>query len=217
MTTTERDLLVLHSAFAVLAVVVLLPSGPVGWRTAGLLLIYDVALVWLARTRRDRELMRLWVFAAVLSIWQVLPDAFLVEGLGTLVFPDDGFPDIGPVTGTMAALWTVPVVVVVASATAVERRHGTTAGNLAAAAAAAGVFLLGEVTLTARGVWEPRDVSRIGGVALYILPAEVLLGVVATRVFHATRFRHGLVLLPAALFVAVLYTGAAALSWLVLR
>ena len=216
VTTTQRDLVVLHVAFAVVAAVVLLPGGPVGWRSAVLLVVYDVALVVLARRRGDRELLRLWWFAAVLSLWQVLPDAFLVEGLDVLVFPDDGFPDLGPVTGVMAGLWTVPIVVVVAVATAAERRGGVRAGNLAAAAMAAVVFAGGEASLTAVGLWEARNVPQVAGVALYIVPAEVVLGVTAHRVFHAVRFRHGVAVIPATLLVSVVYTGAAGLGWLLL-
>lgn len=216
MTTTQRELVVLHVAFAVLATVVLLPGGPVGWRSAVLLVVYDVAVVTLARRRGDRELLRLWWFAAVLSLWQVLPDAFLVEGLDVLVFPDDGFPDLGPVTGVMAALWTVPIVVVVAGATAVERRGGVRAGNLAAAVIAAIVFAGGEAALTSAGLWEARNVREVAGVALYVLPAEMVLGVAAHRVFHAIRFRHAVAAVPAALLVTVVYTGAAAIGWLLL-
>lgn len=216
MTDTERDLVILHVAFAVVATAVLVLPGPLGWRTAGLVVVYDVAVVALARVRRDPELLRLWVFAAVLSVWQVLPDAFLVVGLETLAFPDDGFPDIGPVTGVMVALWTIPVVVVVAAATAAERRLGARVGNLVAAVAAAAVFVLGEVGLTAVGLWEARAVPEVGGVATYIVPAQVLFAVAAHRAFHAIRFRHPLVVLPATLLVTVVYTGAAALSWLLL-
>lgn len=217
VTATERDLVLLHVAFAFVAtLVVLVPAGPLGWRIAGLLLAYDAAVLALGRFRRDRELLRLWVFAAVLSIWQVLPDVFLVQGLDVLVFPDDGFPDIGPVTGTMAALWTVPVVAVVAAGTAAERRRGGRVGNLVAAGVAFIVFVLGEATLTAAGLWEARNVSSTAGVATYIIPAEVLLGVVALRGFHALNFRHPLVVLPVTLLVTVIYTGAAALSWLFL-
>lgn len=216
VTTVERDLAVLHAVFAVVAAVVLLIDGPLGWRIAVLLVLYDVAIVAVARRHRDVELLRLWVFAAVLSVWQVLPDVFLVEGLGTLVFPDDGFPDIGAVTGVMAALWTVPIVVVVAAGTAAERRRGSGIGNLTAGLVAAGVFVLGEMTLTSAGLWEARGVPSAGGVAAYIVPAEVLLGVAAFRTFHALRFRNPAAVLPATFLVMVFYAGAAAISWLFL-
>lgn len=216
MRSTGRELVLLHVGFLVVAGVVLLLPGPLGWRVAGLLLVYDVALLALALVRRDRELLRLWMFAAVLSVWQVIPDAFLVEGLGVLEFPPDGFPDIGPVTGTMAALWTVPVVVVVATGTAVERRYGSRAGTAAAAGAALLVFLAGELALTASGVWEAGDVPETLGVAHYILPAEVLFGVAAMRVFHGLALRPPVAVLPATFLVSVFYTGAAAVSWLAL-
>lgn len=214
--STGRELVVLHVAFVVVAGVALLLPGQIGWRVAMLLLVYDVALLALAILRRDRELLRLWVFAAVLSVWQVIPDVFLVDGLGVLAFPDDGFPNLGPVTGTMAALWTVPVVVVVAIGTAVERRYGSRAGTGAAAGAALLVFLAGELALTSAGLWQARGVPETLGVAHYILPAEILFGVSALRVFHALTLRSPVAVVPATLLVSVLYTGAAAVSWLVL-
>lgn len=216
MRSTGRELVLLHVGFVVVAGIALLLPGQIGWQVATLLLIYDVALLALAVLRRDRELLRLWVFAAVLSIWQVIPDVFLVDGLGVLAFPDDGFPDIGPVTGTMAALWTVPVVVVVAVGTAVERRYGSRAGTAAAAAAALMVFLAGELALTSAGLWQARGVPETLGVAHYILPAEILLGVCAMRVFHGLTLRPPVAVVPATFLVSVLYTGAAAVSWLAL-
>lgn len=216
MRSTARELVLLHVGFFVLAGVVLLLPGPLGWRVAGLLLVYDVALLALALVRRDRELLRLWVFAAVLSVWQVIPDVFLVEGLGSLAFPEDGFPDIGPVTGTMAALWTIPVVVVVAAGTAVERRYGGWAGTAAAAGASLLVFLGGELALTAAEVWEARGVPETFGVAHYILPAEILFGVAAMRVFHGLALRPPIAVVPATFLISVFYTGAAAVSWLFL-
>lgn len=216
MRSTGRELVLLHVGFVVVAGVALLLPGQIGWRVAALLVAYDVALLALAVLHRDRELLRLWVFAAVLSVWQILPDLFLVDGLGTLEFPADGFPDIGPVTGTMAALWTVPVVVVVAVGTAVERRYGSRTGTAAAAGAALVVFLAGEMVLTAAGLWQARGVPETLGVAHYILPAEVLFGVAAMRAFHVLALRPTIAVLPATFLVSVLYTGAAAVSWLAL-
>lgn len=215
MTRTERDLLLLHATFAAVAAVVLLMlPGALGWRVAGLIVAYDLAVIALALRRRDRQLLRLWWFAAVLSIWQVLPDAFLADGLGVLVFPPDGFPDIGPVTATMAGLWTVAIVVIVGSAVAVEERRGGAAGTVTAAVVALVVFVAAEALLTQLPIWQARNVARLGEVALYIVPAEVLLGVVAHDVFLATRDRHALIALPATLIVTLVYTGAAAVSWL---
>lgn len=213
----ERDLVVFHVAFLAVCVAVLLLPGPLGWQVAALVLLYDVGLLALAHVRQVRSLLRLWWFAAVLSVWQVLPDVFLVEGLRTLVFPPDGFPDIGPVTATMAGLWTIPMVVVVATALAVGRRRGRGARAAAAVAVGALVFVPAEAVLPELGIWEARGVTTLGNVALYIIPAEIALCVAATEAFAATRARPWWAAVPTTLFVSVFYTGAAALSWVLIE
>jgi hypothetical protein len=216
----ERDQLVLHGVFLAVAVVAMaLPAGPTtGWRVALLVAGYHAASVAVAWQREHRRWLRLWWFAAVLSVFQVLPDAVLAEGLGTLRFPEDGFPDLGPVTGHMAGLWTIPIVVIVAVADAVGRRRGERASWLAAVVAAGVVFVLAEATLTTLlPIWEPVDVTTVGGLALYILPAELFLGVAALAGARWTRDGPLLRVVPVAAVVALAYTGASAVSWLLVE
>jgi hypothetical protein len=219
VTQLERDQLVLHVAFlALAAVALLLPAGPsLGWRIALLVGVYHVATVVVARQGRHRTWLRLWWFAAVVSAFQVLPDAFLVEGLEVLAFPDDGFPDLGPVSAHMAALWTVPFVMVVAVADAVGRRLGERASWTAAMLTATVVFVTAEAVLPRIGVWVPLDVATIGTLALYIVPAEIFLGVAVLAGARWTRDGNPLRALPVAVVIALAYTGAAALSWLVVE
>jgi hypothetical protein len=212
----ERDQLAFHVAFLAVAVVaVAVPAGPTtGWRIALLVGGYHAATVALAWQRGHRRWLRLWWFAAVLSVFQVLPDAVLADGLGTLRFPADGFPDLGPVTGHMAGLWAIPVVVIVAVADAVGRRRGERASWLAAVVAAAVVFGVAELTLTTLlPIWEPVGVTTVGGLALYILPAELFLGVAVLAGARWTRDGPLLRVVPVAAVVALAYTGAATASW----
>ncbi len=130
---------------------------------------YSAALWTLARVRHDDRLLRLWLFAAVLSLWQVLPDLVLVE-VGALVFPPDGVPDIGTVTLPMAGMWAVPTVLVVLAGDEAERRRSVAAGTLVAVARRAGlVYGTAEAILPALGVWEPVGVRTVGWVAPYVL------------------------------------------------
>jgi hypothetical protein len=219
MTQLERDQLVLHAAFLLLAVVgLLLPVGPsLGWRVALLVAVYHLATLVVARQGRHRTWLRLWWFAAVTSVFQVLPDAFLVEGLEVLVFPEDGFPDLGPVSAHMAAMWTVPFVMIVAVADAVGRRLGERASWTAALLTATVVFVSAEALLPRLGVWEPVDVATIGTLALYIVPAEIFLGVAVLAGARWTRDGSPLRAVPVAAVIALAYTGAAAVSWLVVE
>ena len=76
------------------------------------------------------------------------------------------------------------------------------------------MFGVAEMLAPARGLWEPRGARELGGTALYVLPAEAVLGaavVAAARTARTTRER-----LLAAPAVALLYTGALFVSLLLL-
>jgi hypothetical protein len=67
------------------------------------------------------------------------------------------------------------------------------------------VFGVAELLAPALGLWEPRGSRELGGTALYVLPAEAVLGaavVAAARTARTTRER-----LLAAPAVALLYSG----------
>lgn len=220
MDRQERELVVLHLAFGLVAAVVLwLPGGLAqGWRIWLLLIGYDLATLAVVLIRGHSRWLRLWWFSAVTSLFQVVPDAVLVLGLGTLTFPPDGAPDLGPVTASMALMWTVPLVLILAAADAAARRRGAPAGWVAAAATALVVFVGAEALLPPLGIWEPVGVTTLGGwLALYVLPAEMLLGAAAWWGLQTTRDRPALVTFPVAAVVSLLYTGALAASWLLIE
>ena len=219
MDDTERDLIRTHVAFTVVAVVALLVPGTLaqGWRIALLVVAYHLMSVGVTLARDHRRWLRAWWFAAVLSVFQVIPDAVLAAGLGTIVFPPDGFPDIGPVTGFMAGLWTIPIVLIVMAADGMARRRGEVAGWVTSVVAAGVVFASAEAVLPPLGIWEAVGVTTIGHVALYVVPAELLLGAAAWWGVRTTRERPAWLVVPVAAVVSLLYTGALAASWLLLE
>ena len=117
----------------------------------------------------------------------------------------------------MALLWTIPTVVIVAVADAYARRRGERSGWRVAVVTAAIVFGVAEAALPHVPVWRPVGVARIGELALYILPAELFLG---AAILAGARWCRG-ARWPATLLVpgvvALAYTGAAAISWLVVE
>jgi hypothetical protein len=215
----ERDLVGFHLGFAVVAVAVLVLPGEVaqGWRLWGLLVGYDLATLAVVWGRGHRRWLRIWWFAAVTSVFQVVPDAVLAAGLGTLRFPPDGAPDLGPVTASMALMWTVPLVLIATAADAADRRRGP--GGLAGRRRRAAVVFVGaEALLPPLGIWEPVGVTTIGGwLAPYVLPPELLLGAATWWGVQVTRDRHPLLVVPVGALVSILYTGALATSWLLLE
>jgi hypothetical protein len=215
----ERDLAVFHAAFGLIAAVALAARGdvPVGVVMTTLVIVYHLATVGFARSQGHTQWLRWWGFGAVLSVFMVLPDAVLADGLGILEFPPDGVPNLGPVTVYMAGLWTIPAVLIVATAEAVAHRRGDRAAGIAAVVAAAVVFGIAEATLTLLPVWEPVGVTTVGGFAPYILLPELLLGWMIFAAARWTRTGRKRVFVPVAALVALAYTGAATVSWLLIE
>lgn len=207
MTRAWRLLLVLHVAFGVVAGVAYLVEPPArGWLLLAAAAGYVGSLLLVARSSGRREWVAWWTLLAPLSVLQVLPDWALVEVAGTLVFPDLGGPRVGDAVPLyMAGLWVPPLLLVLLLA----RRSA-----LAGAVLAVLVFGVPELLAPALGLWEPRGARQAGSTALYVLPAEAVLGaavVVAANQARTTRDR-----LLAAPAVALLYTGALFVSLLLL-
>jgi len=159
----------------------------------------------------------LWAFVLPVSVLQVLPDWFLSAALGVLVFPEDGFPKIGTVSGYMAGLWTIPLFVVVLTGRAVEARAGVVAGAWTAALTALGVFWASEETLWRVPVWHARDVATVGHAAVYVLVPEAILGAAAYDAYRLAAGRHPSTKLLRAGTVTLVYTGALAVAYLLVE
>ena len=211
----ERDAVALHVWFAVLATVVLAVPADVriGWRVALLVAAYIIAVPALAVARKHREWIGMWAFALVLSLLQVVPDRFLAEVLGTLEFPADGVPDIGEITGYMAGLWVIPLFLVLLIGRGVDTRQGRGPAYVAVLLTSAVLFIGAEQLMPELPAWRPVGVETIGNVALYIVPAELLLGVATFHAFEQSRNRWVLVRVPVAVVVMLLYLGTAVTSW----
>ncbi|MEX1163925.1 MAG: hypothetical protein WEB03_10110 [Nitriliruptor sp.] len=219
MTPLERDLVVFHAVFLTVAIAALVLRGGIdhGVVMTYAVLVYHLGSVAVSTWRGHDRWRRWWTFGAVLSVFMVLPDAVLVRGLGVLEFPPDGAPNLGPVTAYMAGLWAIPTVVIVGVAEAVAYRRGDRAAAITAALVAVVVFGVAEATLTLLPVWEPVGVTTIGGFAPYILLPEVLLGWMMFAGARWTRTGRAIAIVPVAAGIALTYTGAAAVSWLLIE
>ncbi len=208
-----------HAAFAFIAVGALVVRGevPTGVVILTLVVVYHLGTVGLARARGHRQWLRWWRFGAVLSLFMVVPDAVLAAGLGVLDFPPDGIPDLGPVTLHMAGLWTIPAVVIVAVTDAVGYRRGARAATAATLVTTLVVFAGAEATLTLLPVWEAVGVTTVGGVAVYIVLPELLLGWMIVAAVRWLRTSRPIATVPVAALVALTYTGAACAAWLLIE
>jgi hypothetical protein len=142
----------------------------------------------------------------------VLPDWFLSAELGTLVFPDTGAPFVGTVPVFMAGMWTMALFPLVLLGDAVESRGRPRAALVAVAVAGLALFWAAELLAPVIPLWEPVGVRLVGGVAAYVLPAEVVLAVAGWLLVREVdsrprvRTRAGVVLLPFC-YLGLLATG----------
>ncbi len=187
-------------------IALLLPSPAKGWAVLAVSFGGCAGLVALARAL-DRPA---WTAALgvliPISIFQLVPDWFLADALGTLRFPDTGGMRVGDVIPlAMCGMWALPLLLVVLIA-----RDGIARGALAAFV----LFLGTELAAPTAGLWKPvGDVTKVAGVALYVLPAEAVLGAATVLAVRATRDRPLGERVLAAAAVSTLYTGALALCW----
>ena len=209
-----RDAIAFHVAFALVAGATLaLPAPDLGWRLLGLVFLYSVALPTVGRMRGHVEWVPLWGFLALVSVFQVVPDAFLASVLGTLTFPDTGGPRLGATPLAMAGMWTIPLWVSLFTARQLD--GGDLRRGLWIAALVCGLVLVGaEATLWAVPIWEATGgVTMIGRVAVYVIVPEILLGATTYLAYMTTREQSWTVKLAVAGLVSLVYLGALCASY----
>ncbi|MGV3562724.1 MAG: DUF6989 domain-containing protein [Nocardioides sp.] len=203
-------LLAVHAGlFAGGAVALSLDPPAQGWGVLAVVAAYVVALLLTTRATGQADLHALAGFLVLVSLFQVLPDWVLADVVGTLAFPDRGgprFDDVIPLA--MMLMWVAPLFIALS----------LSGGSAARAALLAGLVFAGaEVLAPTLGLWEPMgDTTRLLGVAVYVVPAEVALGWAAATAFALVRHRPLAVRAGAALAVSTFYLGALVLAHFVI-
>jgi hypothetical protein len=216
LTTEERDAIIFHVCYSVLCLgVLLVPGLEIGIKLFILMALYTIALPVTAKLRGYNHWINIWLFAMILSVFQVFPDWFLSRQLGVLVFPEDGFLKIGTVSGYMAGLWTIPVFIIVYVSGRIGERVSSRAAYWAAAVLALVIFVASEETVWMLPSWYARNVIMVGHTAVYIVIPEIILGVSCRYAFEQTREKSNWLKLPATFSVMLLYLGAAAFFYFV--
>jgi hypothetical protein len=154
-----------------------------------------------------------WLVLAPLSVLMVLPDWFLSEVLATLDFADTGAPFVGTVPVFMAGMWVLALFPLVLVAALAEQRLGERAALAVVAAAGLALFWGAELLAPVVPLWQPVGVQTIGGVAAYVLPAEVLLSVGAWLLVRGTRWRRPAVTALGVVVLPLVYLGALAVGY----
>jgi hypothetical protein len=164
-----------------------------------------IGVVWLAKAQHRFGWLAALSVIIPISIFQVFPDWFLADTLGTLVFPDNGGIRIGGVIPlAMAGLWVLPLLFTTRLA-----KDSLWKGAIIAAA----IFLGTEILAPGIKLWEPGEgLHEILGVAIYVIPAEAALGAATVYAVRVAGTSNWPTRITAAAAVSIFYTGALALS-----
>lgn len=214
---TENQLFIyFHLAIIFVNVAVLAAPLPwvQGWKLLGLVVLYNVSLPLLAKYAKLDHWWSMWTFLLPLSVFQVLPDWFLSRVLDVLVFPADGSWRIGTVSAYMAGMWVVPMFLVLYGA-----YHSPQKWQYASAALL-GLLIFGAseaTSYTILGSWYAQKVWIIQHVAIYVLLPEALLGLAGFYAWQQVQHSSWGKKIVAALMVSLVYTGALAVSFLLIE
>lgn len=142
-----------------------------------IVILYDLMVVSLALLKDDTNtIFRIWSFAAVLSLFQIFADWYLSSYLEVLVFPDDGLFKIGPVSGYMAGLWTIPFFMIIWIAFRIEQEFDYQRSVISSMLVSFSIFTISEMSLWKFDSWYPQNVYIFNHLAIYLVIPEILLG-----------------------------------------
>jgi hypothetical protein len=218
MNEEYQDLIIVHIVFAALCIVVLLiPSLVIGAKMSTLVVAYNVLVPATAYLRGHRDWLPIWCYVLIISIFQVVPDWFLAAQLETIIFPDDGFFMIGPVSSYMAGLWAIPLFVILYVGLELKKQRSFEIVCLAIAALMLLIFALAEETMWMLPSWSAQNVTMVGHIAVYIVIPEMLLGVSTLISFEMVREKAMWFWIIGALTVMILYLGNASFFYLLIE
>lgn len=207
-----KDLLIVHLVFAISCVPVLIMPIAIGIKLFILVTFYNVLIPLFSYWRGYDNWIKIWLYAFILSIFQIWPDWFLADQLGTIAFPlNDGIFHIGPVSGYMAGLWAIPFFIIVFIGQRIQERKAKNYGYLAVALISFLIFAIAEETLWSLGSWKAQNVVvMIDHMAVYILVPEIILGLSAYYFYEIIQDKPHWYKIPATFIVMMLYVGTAA-------
>jgi hypothetical protein len=187
-----------------------------GQAIAWTVMLFNIVLPIAAWLRSQHELLDAWLFLLPLSICQVMPDWIAATLLGALTFPPLGGGYFGPVPAYFAGLWVAPLLIVLWLSEIVHRKSALL-GVFTAAAVSLAVFAACEFFAPKFGLWLPRNVQTYQGIALYVLPAEVALGLATWLMFVLVQGRAIVVKVAGADAVSTFYAGALTVSFFMIE
>lgn len=215
----DLELIAVHSAFALVCILVLLlpVNLTIGVRILSLVILYNLLLPFMAILRNHPEWLDLWLFLVPLSVFQIFPDWFLSDALGVITFPDTGAPRMGPIPIFMAGMWIIPLFIIVWIGIRLEQQRASGSANLAVAVVTAILFFGAEATLWRIPIWQAQAVTTIFHIGIYLMIPEILLGVHTFWAYKWSVNRSRWQKVWAAFLVMLLYIGALSFFYLIVE
>ncbi|MHA2392998.1 MAG: DUF6989 domain-containing protein [Promethearchaeota archaeon] len=206
----ERDALLVHVVFIISCVVILLiPLIQIGTKLFILVIIYNILVPFVGLWRREKEWISIWLFAFIISLFQIWPDWILSAELNILVFPEDGLFKIGTVSGYMLGLWTIPLFLILFMGKKIQERFPKKYTYLVVSVMSFLIFGIAEQSMWTLQSWHAQNVVMIGRIALYIIVPEIVLGLSTYYFYEMTKEKSHWLKIPVAFSVMIIYLGNA--------
>lgn len=195
-------------------------------------LFYHLLTVFVCISRKNFQWLDVWAFAAITSIFQVIPDLFLANELGTIVFPNDGLDmfrfDLKKstdgstgVTFVFCMLWTIPISVPILFGVYLlyEWKCSRLLSTFAVMILSMFIIYTDEFSQPFRAnplyIATSKVKHQWAGVAVYVLIAEMILGLSSFMIYDkVARGTSFLCKVSCGAMVAILYTGSLAVAYL---
>jgi hypothetical protein len=183
-----------------------------------LVIAYNLIIPLFGIYRNYKRWVKIWIYAFLISIFQIFPDWFLSSELNILVFPNDGLFKIGPVSGYMMGLWAIPLFIIMYIGVFFNENYLKKYALLVTSILSLLIFAISEMTIWIIGSWYPQNVIVIfGHLALYILIPEVILGVSSFLSFNYIEYKAWYHKIIMAFLIMLLYLGSASFFYLLIE
>lgn len=217
---TEKHAILLHLVFGgITAAFLLAPVGlAIGWKMFLLLIAYNIAVPVLGRRLGHERWVDLWMFVFPLSLLQIFPDWFMSAVLGSLIFPDTGFPYIGTVGAYMGLMWSIPLFAILFTVWRTRKSMSGAGSYVLVVVLTVITFGIAEATLWIIPIWYAAPhILAPAYIAVYVIIGEAFLGLAAWYAYLTVADRKLPAKLVAALAVMLIYTGSIAISYLLVE